>query len=621
MSTIFQANGKYFKEEVVNDKLRLVEVQSLQEDVPPKSSAEVMVDAKIANAVAGLNAKIDVAVTSVNNNQVSAQIAQLGEVLRSEIKNGQLSAPISNNILETCELHDAGTFEYEAEKWRWMGQSGLVGTRQYSYGGPKAYHRPFDISYNPMNIHTHANYMGLQGMAELVLSMNGYYLRTRHNDYRDYKPHSTSSAYQAVERIARPSLPSGVTGTVANQRTVMQDFYTRLYNTLQENANPKLSASEKALIRWDMAYAEIWWETLTDGVTTDPGNNTRHLNVSNDVKQMLRDAQYYNYGGHKDRFENTGYWLSAIKEVDANGNPSFAVLKFRILMQPVATLADYLPSQMFDDVHDYAQLMRGGFDNFADVKKSSWGRFKLKEGRDTYGVIDTLINKIPGLDNGPGNIAETYTQYGATESIANMTNSGVNNAARYFRYSYIMTDASGRDYEKRGFNDPYLFVAMTTQSAVKKHTANGRDYRFSYMIPLEMVLRHPLEVWNPYGIPEGTVAGSGTAADPYTRVNEDYYWYLTPTSFFDQRIAKDSADTVKDGLYFRGADGVAYATQASGTYIFLPGIVDSSGNSLVPPDGIRVRWPCYPCFHEGSYAFAQIQAMRDYLIAGKSLVA
>ena len=635
---IFKSGGKFYVEELVNGKLTLREVDptTIANPVPP-SSVAVNIDNKINEAVKKVIDEIDeriiddriaerVAPVAVNiDNKINEAVKKVIDEIDERIIDDRIAERVAPLVaefrqpLEICELHDAGTFEYEAEKFRWLGQSGLVGTRQYNYGGSKPYHRPFDVAYLPMNIHTHADYYSLMGMGELVLSMNGYYLRTRHNDYCDYKPHSTSKNYEATERIARPTLPSNVTGTVDQQRSIMQVLYTRLYNTMQNNSGTKLTASEKSSFRWDMAYAECWWEILTDGTVGDPGNNTRHTNASNDVRTMLREAQYYNYGGHKNRYENTGYWVAAVKEVNVDGTPAFAVLKFRILMYPMGTMADYLPSDLFDHVKDYKSLMRFNMGSWDALKNSQFGRFKIKENRDSYGLLDRLINKIPGLDNEPGVITEQYTQYGETETIYNMSNSAVNNAARYFRFSYILADASGRDVERRGFNDPYLFVAMNTQAKVKKYNINGRDYRFSYMIPLEMVLRHPLEVWNPYQIPEATAAsqvtGAGTASNPFTKVWQDLHWYLTPGSFFDARIDSDAADTVKTGRFYKGADGNAYNTAASGTYIFLPQIRSSNGSVLVPGNGIRVRWPVYPCFHEGSHAHAEMEAFRDYLLA------
>jgi hypothetical protein len=599
---IFKSGGKFYIEEVVNGKLMLREVNpsSIVNPTPP-SSVAINIDNKISEAVEKILDKTD---DQIIDDRIVKHVAPVVAELRQP--------------LEICELHDAGSFEYEAEKFRWLGQSGIIGTRQYSYGGTKAYHRPFDIAYNPMNIHTHSNYLGLQGMAELVLSVNGYYIRTRHNDYRDWCPHSSSNAYEAIERAPRPIVPPSIVGTVPEQINLMRDLYSRLYNTLQENTGSKLTSAEKSFFRWDMAYAEIWWEVLTDDTVNDPGNATRHTNASNSVRQMLREAQFYNYGGHKNRFENTGFWVAAVKEVSVDGKPAFAVLKFRILTMPVATLTDYLPSQLFSHVKDYKTLMRRNLNNFDSLKNSAWGRFHIKEGRDTYGLLDQLVNKIPGLDNGMANLTEMYTHYGVTETIYNMSNSAVNNAGKYFRYSYILLDASGRDMERRGFNDPYLFVAMNTQDKCKKYSINGRDYRFSYMIPLEMVLRHPLEVWNPYQIPEAAefnnVIGDGTDSNPFNAVCQDILWYLTPATFFGSRIDGDAADTTQNNRYYRGSDSVVHSTKASGTYIFLPEIKDDNGSTLVPNNGIRIRWPIYPSFHEGSYAFAELEAFKDYLI-------
>jgi hypothetical protein len=173
--------------------------------------------------------------------------------------------------------------------------------------------------------------------------------------------------------------------------------------------------------------------------------------------------------------------------------------------------------------------------------------------------------------------------------------------------------------ERRGFNDPYLFVAMNTQEKCKKYSINGRDYRFSYMIPLEMVLRHPLEVWNPYQIPEATafnnVTGDGTSSNPFNAVYQDKHWYLTPAVFFGDRADGDAADTVQNNRYYRGSDGTAQNTKGSGTYIFLPEIKNDDGTTLVPNNGIRTRWPIYPSFHEGSHSFAELEAFKDYLLA------
>ena len=140
-NTIFKSGNKYYSEVFENGRLVLKEITAAEYNSSrtnvPQSTLDQVLDQKIDAA------KKDI-ITSLN--------------LKAQDEDGGFST------IETVELHDAGTFEYEAEKFRWMGQSGLIGTRQYSYGGMKAYHRPFDVSYNPMNIHTHANYLGLQGV-------------------------------------------------------------------------------------------------------------------------------------------------------------------------------------------------------------------------------------------------------------------------------------------------------------------------------------------------------------------------------------------------------------------------------------------------------------------------
>ena len=641
MSSIMKIGNKFFREQMVNGRLTMVEIPASQAipPVPPPSSAETCLQQQIAASKQEISQAATQNLEKTRQEVLQAIDDAVGGILRVNLETDPAFQDMKgkvtlhensfariNNTVESCLLHNASSFEYEAEKWRWMGQSGLVGGRQYSSGGQKTFMRPFDVGYNPMNIHTHSDYLGLQGTAELVLSMNGYLVRTRHNDYRDLTPHSTSKAYQATERLPRPTKAPGVTGTVAQQMTSMRDLYRRLDNTINKKTvvtADLLTAAEKALFRWDMAYAECWWEVLVDGNTDDPGNDTRHTNASNNIKTMLREAQFYSYGGHKNTRENTGYWVAAVREVDINGNPSLCVLKFRILMRTVGTLANWLPSDLFNVIPDHKTMARFNYSSFETLRKTSRARFMVKETNNAYGLLDQLVGMVPGLDNASANITETYLQADGLETIRNHTNTANLNAGYYSRYTSIVNnDASGRSVARRGFNDPYLFVASNTQAKCKAYPISGRDYRFSYMIPIEMVMRHPLEVWNPYDLEEkayAAITGAGTVSSPYTGINENLRWYHIPSAFFDARIDADAADTAGGTVQVLDRNGVVRSTKASGTYIFLPKILGDNGLELVSGDAIRIRYPIYPSFHEGSYAFAELKGYMENLATGKNI--
>jgi hypothetical protein len=264
-------------------------------------------------------------------------------------------------------------------------------------------------------------------------------------------------------------------------------------------------------------------------------------------------------------------------------------------------------------------------------------------GTTTPGIIDEMMQKIPGLD-GPTNgamLTESYEQYDHEEDLYPFGTTYTDEAttaplkAGYYNryYSLIHHDASDRQDAKRGFNDPMMFTAMTTQSKVVDLTVNSETKRFSYSMPFELILRTPLEDWNPHNLMEHdegveefensqAAAGRyGTQAAPYHGYNTRHYYAFTPDSFFDgPTLDSDPADTDGDALWVLSdmGNGPGVPVRNSGIHIHLPPIAGVSfGDDAVHgfnsgANGIlRTRFPVYSTFWEGNASHAEMDARAE----------
>lgn len=199
--------------------------------------------------------------------------------------------------------------------------------------------------------------------------------------------------------------------------------------------------------------------------------------------------------------------------------------------------------------------------SWADLVRSGWATFDLEPGK-----LLELCERVPGMMGQGASITESYTQYGFNDTLTVYGGTATLNAA-YYNHNYSMlTDASGRDSAHRGFNDPNLFVAKTDDTQV----IDG----FSYMIPLELVLRTPREGWNPYGAvstTDPTLGGtrSGlTAASPLEGWWYNKYNFTLPADMFagTPSSGTDAADTYSSA-YVNTPSGVKYMN-GSGINLF-----------------------------------------------------
>jgi len=152
------------------------------------------------------------------------------------------------------------------------------------------------------------------------------------------------------------------------------------------------------------------------------------------------------------------------------------------------------------------------------------------------------------------------------------------NKARYHRKYSISRDAMGLNNYANGWNDPTLITAFTKNEQIVHGT--------SYMIPLEMVLRTPLETWNPNDLEVKNVTGTGTLTNPLNGINPNNYFYHTPAEFYDGFDNADPADTGVSVKAVTNIRGQVTKNVASGIYIILPKIKEIK-------DRVRIRFPIH----------------------------
>lgn len=522
------------------------------------------------------------------------------------------------NQVESSNLMDASMFEYQAEIMRTMGQSGIINTRQYTANGNRPYHRSFDTPFASLNMHDHPNTYNLPGTAEIAASLNGYYVRTRHNDYliAQPKPAGPGYVFGSVETCEPPAIPPSVLALATAEEQVEE---MRQYFIAYATRNSTLR-DYRDYFTWTLSYFEVWLEVFDENLE-DPFSSPRHSLATSSARDLLNMALYFNYGGHKNRVENLAFLNKMIRFVDVNGVPRFATIKWRICAVPVGNQRTYPTDTILHLQKDYRTAKRYNIAADSDAQlKSRRARFRL-DSNDTprsYGsgqLVDELMSKVPGLSGTGAVLNETYDLYGANDIINKQGTSTRLNSAYYNRfYSMAGFDASGRSDAMRGFNDPTLWVAMTDQPRVAGVPSKTGEMRFSYAIPLEMILHTPLEnkAWNPYAIPEKTGAvltaeassqGGVNNSTPkvYTGYNSGGFFHLTPAAFFSGTSTNDPADT-DSPINYKAPDNSLKAVVNSGTRVFLPAISGITGQ-------IRQRYPVYPSFYEGSHAEAGISAL------------
>lgn len=517
------------------------------------------------------------------------------------------------NMIETDWLAESSQFEYMAEIMRHMGQSGIIGARQYGTAGTEAFNRTFDGTYSAINLHNHPNLLATGGLGEVSAVINGYYVRTRHNDYR--LRHSAQGAYLAMVDVPPPAVPESVS-KAPNVAAAVEEM--RQYFRAFETRDTSLRDYREAF-RWNLAVLEIWPELLADEIA-DTFNSFRHVEEVNSYRSLLTRNLLVGSTGYSMLVENGSFIPGSIRQISATGRPQYVAWRYRITATDVGSVGEYpleqlltpldLPMQRWHANQTSQQLATTRRQRWRINRALSvdpfWGNYTDSATTD---LLDELMGKVAGLDGQGTNLAEKYKDNGQLVTVSAWGGSTPINTAYYNRRYGNTTNASGRTRNMRGFNDPMLFAAANTRPEVAAFIDNGMSYRRSYAIPLELILRTPLESWNPYNLkPVVTATGDGlSAATAYSGTSESGRYYMTPAELFVDAVANpDPADTGGTARFVKDPGGVVREVRASGLYVDLPRTFEEGSK-------LRIRYPVYSMFHEGSWAAAAVESLAgDY---------
>lgn len=536
-------------------------------------------------------------------------LSLLEEDLRATHLANEFHNYVGTDWTETDWLNGSAWFEAHAEFLRSQGQSGLLISRGYQTSGTEAFNRPFDGAIGAgNNIHDHANYPAVCGAAETSGVLNGYYFRTRHLDYGLDTP--ATGDYLAVVESATPAVPPAVlnAGNVANQIAEMQEWfsaYQRRDYSVRDYRN---------YFRLTLSAMEIWPEIMQpDRTYTEAAVSFRHAEQTARLYESYAILAERGATGFKGVLENNGFPVGISRQVLPTGQPTLVLWRARPICVDLGTVGTY-PIHQILTLRDRPVTRWGESLDRTQLEASRHARYSINralandhfEGKyNSLDLTDTFMAKLPGL-NGPGaNITEQHTDSGVTATVYRFNTTIALNTAYYSRRHATPSDAAGRTNALRGFNDPMMFAALTTRPEVAPVVRGAYNYRVSHAMPLEIVLRTPLEAWNPYGFVEVSdttpITGTGTLLDPYSAVRKKAFWYRTPSLTFSDGTL-DPADTGAETVYVLDPNGVAQAVRASGIRIHLPEIVSGLGE-------LRLRYPVYSLYNEASYESAMLQAV------------
>ena len=484
---------------------------------------------------------------------------------------------------KTTNIVLAWQSEQQAEILRGMGQSGLYLLRQQTFNAKEPEDRRFIGPYSVESQHNHSDFFNVVGTAELSAVINGYYIRTRHNDYKLVKPAPVNSGFLSTIEIPPPSVPNSISSLQNPDDQI--EAMRQLFQSYANGGWPEGFA-------FNLSYLEVWFEPFTLS-NSETFYSDRHQIATKTAQQDLEQILKYNTTGFKNIRENLLFNAPTVKFVNSDGTVDLVRIKYRIAAIDLSSLGD---------IRDKIELVQDYLLENYNPTSNYFKRYRLSENKNQPGFLDQIMSMIPGLDGEGANLNEVYKDISLNTDVTILDyNNNPLNIGYYNRYAGIPTnDASGFSKFLRSFNDPYLFVAMNTQNSVYGPKIDNRNYKVSYAIPLEIILRTCLENWNPYNLPSlqpgTTLTGNGTQNSPYNAYSTRQNFYLTPSSFYSGQNESLPANTAKVSVWIYDSNGVARNVIASGIYVDLPPI-NGVGT-------IRIRHAIFPVYHEGGYAFA-----------------
>ncbi len=514
--------------------------------------------------------------------------------------------------------------ESQAAQNRAIYSSGLVSARSYTFSHPFNRRGKKHLGGDSvLNMHSHPEFRGLGGIGELALMVNGHFLQTRHVDYKTMRPLKTLVFGQRGMNTGVPvpsavtSLPTGYSGInlIGNLAGTQVDWMRNVYTNSKQYCVYELVYLEMWLQKFDMNYLEI-------------ATSSRQANETRVFKDILEKMSYYARSGLKIPIENIGLPNGVVATFDAEGHPVLAYVNWRVGSIPVATMYDrevdltmdgityhlkslpYIPEKSAAGVIDgtnrfrlrrnlQARYMRERrsddpiYDDAvttafnSDANKASWAAIQNSNGAifDVEGLAE-LCRQVPGF-NGIGDYsAQIFKDPTGQQTLVSGTKQDVYfspyDEKGFFYYDSLyktaVNDAMGYSRSTRGFNDPNLFTAKTNF----KEVVGG----WSFMVPLELVLRTPRENWNPFAVVKRDApTGDGSSSKPYNGWNDNGQFFTIPYDAMNSVVDYSNSIRATDG----DTRGTAYMVTGAGTKMMV-------GNGLRTFDitGERRRFPIIP---------------------------
>jgi len=461
------------------------------------------------------------------------------------------------------------------------GDTGYLSVRQYSRGGDTVMDNPFTVGYRPLNAHDHSNYPTKCGMAERQGMANGYLFKSRHTDYKLRRP--APGAFLSTERIDLPTLPADIVGTVDQQVTLMQGYFQAMLDKDHGTYDYRQHFS------WALVVEEVWPEVFKETVT-DTFESDRHTVDASRVQEQIWKHWRDEYGGIMDRVENINVWPIIPFITSAEGPPELGTIKNRVTSHNVGDFGSYHPDDILTTREDLYTERRSGQATPEIHNRYLRSRVKHAVGdnqntiRYTPGILDELMYQCYGVQ-AEGVLAETYwDKTSNTDYNVKEVGGGPDlNAAKFSRFiGMAFPNASGRNDRRRGFKDANLFVSLTDSENVIGVSDGVRLHRYTWGIPMELVMLNPLMSWNPHNIQEkadptegGTLNGR-TPETAYSGYKENGYYYLTPDEFYNGEDVVDPADT-STAKWVEDGEGIPRLCRSSGPWIVIPPIANVTG--------------------------------------------
>eukprot|EP00037_Helgoeca_nana_P031047 m.391982 g.391982 ORF g.391982 m.391982 type:complete len:1112 (-) comp28319_c1_seq6:2403-5738(-) len=565
------------------------------------------------------------------------------------------------------------------QRVRYEGGSGIALTRGYA-GGSKAYHEASYTNVGFANLHNHANLRHTMGMGEIVAVLNGVQFASRHNDYSLQMADPTirpgnNADYHKVKYIDTPDVPPEVLAhaSVSDQAEEMRRWFhawidqdatcpscrnldrVRLENN-ETTFDPYPAGTNRPYQNYFKpvlcALEGAWIASETD--FTQAFSSDRHFTDANTWRELYDKNRFLYQSGRKSVQENLPFLPLSIRGLlgvgtdDNATTPAFANWQYRIICTPID---GDVPLDRFKVKSDLAIQLGNpnGVLTPDQLTQARTARFDLNlrnqsswvEGRHSVSFIDELMYMLPGKDGyGANHFDDSFGSNATKWDNA----SQVLNTARYTRYySTGGNDAMGRSQQRRSFNDPTMWAAMTTMpriqgvtsctaenlqglTAAECNSSTTKTQKWTWAIPIEIIYTTPLSKWNPYNLTycnglstqaacaftkQGSArarTGGLTAETAYNGTARDT-WFVTPAEFFESNtVDTDAADTSGSVTGVLDQNGVLRRTRAAGHWIFFPPIAGFNRT-------IRQRFPIMPVHEHGRTTWKEVKALQDILIA------